>query len=144
MPSPRPPMLELPSVTLCCIDTANPLLALRALRLSSTAIRFARVLMLSDRPTASPGIEARIIAPLASRAEYSQFVLKSLLSHVDTDHVLLIQWDGYVINPSAWKDEFLACDYIGAKWFWHDDGHRVGNGGFSLRSRKLLAALQDH
>jgi Flp pilus assembly protein TadD len=136
-------MLELPSVTLCCIDTANPLLALRALRLSAAGIRFGRVLMLSDRPVESSGIEARTIAPLASRAEYSEFVLKSLLAHVDTSHVLLIQWDGYVINPSAWRDEFLTCDYIGAKWFWHNDGYRVGNGGFSLRSRKLLTALQD-
>ena len=136
-------MLELPSVTLCCIDTANPLLALRALRLSAAGIRFARVLMLSDRPLVAPEVEVRTIAPLTSRAEYSEFVLKSLLAHVETAHVLLIQWDGYVINPEAWKDEFLACDYIGAKWFWHDDAYRVGNGGFSLRSRKLLNALQD-
>jgi tetratricopeptide (TPR) repeat protein len=136
-------MLELPSVTLCCIDTANPLLALRALRLSAADIRFARVLMLSDRPLDASGVEVRTIAPLASRAEYSEFVLKSLFAHIDTPHVLLIQWDGYVINPAAWKHDFLACDYIGAKWFWRDDGQRVGNGGFSLRSRKLLGALQD-
>jgi hypothetical protein len=57
--------------------------------------------------------------------------------------VLLVQWDGYVVNPAAWRAEFLECDYIGATWFWHDDGMRVGNGGFSLRSRKLLDALQD-
>jgi hypothetical protein len=99
--------------------------------------------MLSDRPLEAPGLEVRTIAPLASRAEYSAFILKSLLAYIDTPHVLLIQWDGYVINPEAWKGEFLACDYIGAKWFWHDDAHRVGNGGFSLRSRKLLTALQD-
>ena len=30
----RRPMLDLPSVTLCCVDTANPELALRALRAS--------------------------------------------------------------------------------------------------------------
>jgi tetratricopeptide (TPR) repeat protein len=48
-----------------------------------------------------------------------------------------------VINPTTWREEFLGCDYIGAQWFWHDDGMRVGNGGFSLRSRKLLLALQD-
>jgi Flp pilus assembly protein TadD len=136
-------MLELPSVTLCCIDTVNPMLALRALRLSAAGIRFARVLMLSDRPLEAPSTEVRTIAPLESRAEYSEFVLKSLIAYIDTPHVLLIQWDGYVINPAAWKDEFLSCDYIGAKWFWHADAHRVGNGGFSLRSRKLLNALQD-
>ena len=136
-------MLELPSVTLCCIDTANPLLALRALRQSAADIRFARTLLLTDRPIDVSDIELRQIAPIASRGEYSAFVLKKLLDHIETPHVLLIQWDGYVINPSAWRDEFLTCDYIGAKWFWQKDAHRVGNGGFSLRSRKLLDALQD-
>src|ERR1700687_3454326 len=48
-----------------------------------------------------------------------------------------------LITPAAWREEFLGCDYIGAQWFWHDDAMRVGNGGFSLRSRKLLLALQD-
>ena len=46
-------------------------------------------------------------------------------------------------NPAAWDPAFLDCDYIGAAWHWHDDGMRVGNGGFSLRSRRLLDALQD-
>ena len=136
-------MLELPSVTLCCVDTANPALALRALRLSSQSIRYARVLLLSEGLLDAPGVEVRAIERFASRAEYSAFVLKSLLRYVDTPFVLLIQWDGYVIHPEAWREEFLACDYIGAKWFWHTDGMRVGNGGFSLRSRKLLLALQD-
>jgi hypothetical protein len=136
-------MLELPSVTLCCIDTVNAPLALRALRLSGAGIRFARTLLLADRPLDAASVEVRVIEPVASRAEYSAFVLKSLARHIDTQFVLLIQWDGYVINPAAWRGEFLLCDYIGAKWFWHQDAMRVGNGGFSLRSRKLLVALQD-
>jgi tetratricopeptide (TPR) repeat protein len=143
-------MLELSGVTLCCLDTANPELALRALRHSTSGIRFARTLFLTDRAYDIPGVDVRVVAPLESREAYSAFVLKTLLKHIDTAHVLLIQWDGYVINPAAWRDEFLACDYIGAKWFWHTkpqhaqhDAMRVGNGGFSLRSRKLLVALQD-
>ena len=136
-------MLELPGVTLCCIDTANHALAVRALRCSAVGIRFARILFITDRDVGEPGIDSSVVAPLASRDAYSQFVLKSLLTHVDTPHVLLVQWDGYAVNPEAWRAEFLDCDYIGAKWFWHTDSMRVGNGGFSLRSRKLLAALQD-
>ena len=54
-----------------------------------------------------------------------------------------MQWDGYVVNPGAWEAAFLECDYLGAKWFWHSDAMRVGNGGCSLRSRRLLLALQD-
>jgi tetratricopeptide (TPR) repeat protein len=57
--------------------------------------------------------------------------------------VLVIQWDGYVVNPAAWTDAFLQYDYIGAPWGFHNDAHRVGNGGFSLRSSRLLRALSD-
>jgi tetratricopeptide (TPR) repeat protein len=83
------------------------------------------------------------IAPIASRDAYSQFVLKALRPFIATPHVLLVQWDGYVVNAGAWDPAFLECDYLGAKWFWHEDGMRVGNGGFSLRSRRLLEALED-
>jgi tetratricopeptide (TPR) repeat protein len=136
-------MLELPGVTLCCIDTLNHELALRALRRSAEGIRFGKISFITDRDVVEAGIVTRVIAPLASRDDYSEFVLKSLLPHVNTPHVLLVQWDGYAINPAAWRSEFLEVDYIGAKWFWHTDEMRVGNGGFSLRSRKLLLALQD-
>jgi hypothetical protein len=45
-----------------------------------------------------------------------------------------------------WSDDFLNWDYIGAPWNIRDDayidpfGHhqRVGNGGFNLRSKKVL------
>jgi tetratricopeptide (TPR) repeat protein len=136
-------MLDLPGVTLCCVDTANHALAARALRRSAIGIRFARSLFITDRRVDEPGIEVRTIAPLASRDDYSRFVLASLLDHVDTPHVLLVQWDGYALNPAAWRGDFLDCDYIGAKWFWAPEGQRVGNGGFSLRSRRLLEALRD-
>src|SRR4029434_11120612 len=99
--------LDLSTVTLCCVDTANPELALRALRLSSSGIRFARTLFLTDRDYDVPGIEVRVIPPVDSREAYSLFVLKKLGEHVETAHVLLIQWDGYVINSDSWRDEFL-------------------------------------
>jgi tetratricopeptide (TPR) repeat protein len=136
-------MLELPGVTLCCIDTVNHALALRALHLSRAQIRFGRTLLMTDREVNAPGIDVEIVATLNSRDDYSRFVLKDLASRIETSHVLLVQWDGYVLNPAAWREEFIGCDYVGAQWFWHDDGMRVGNGGFSLRSRKLLLALQD-
>ena len=140
-------MLELPDVTLCCIDTRNHALALRALARSRDGVRFARALLLTDAlpagVAAPEGVDVVPGVDIVAREAYSEFVLKSLLPHIATTHVLLVQWDGYVINPAAWDPAFLACDYIGAKWFWHDDGMRVGNGGFSLRSRRLLEALQD-
>ncbi len=140
-------MLDLSGVTLACIDTLNHALALRALERSRERIRFARTLMLTDALPSSVGVPAGIevagIGPLRSRDEYSRFVLKRLLPLVATPHLLLVQWDGYVVNPQAWDPAFAECDYLGARWSWFDDGHDVGNGGFSLRSRRLLEALQD-
>ena len=140
-------MLSLTDVTLLAIDTANHALCVRALDRSMAEIRFARTVFVTDAIPAgvrvAPDIEIARIAPLRSREAYSQFVLKSLCDFVDTSHVLIVQWDGYVLNPQAWDPALLDTDYVGAKWFWYGDGHTVGNGGFSLRSRRLLDALQD-
>jgi tetratricopeptide (TPR) repeat protein len=140
-------MLQLPGVTLVCIDTANHALALRAIAQSCAAANFGKVLFLTEGlppgQLVPDGVDVAVIAPIASRDDYSRFVLKNLLPFVQTEHALVVQWDGYVVNPGAWDGAFLDCDYLGAKWFWHQDGMRVGNGGFSLRSRRLLEALQD-
>ena len=140
-------MLQLPGVTLVCADTANHGLALRAIAKSLDNVRYGRTLFLTDaipEGLAVPdGVEVVRLPPLSSRDAYSQLMLKGLLPHIDTPYALVIQWDGYVVNPPAWDPAFLDCDYIGAKWDWHEEGLRIGNGGFSLRSRRLLTALQD-
>jgi tetratricopeptide (TPR) repeat protein len=140
-------VIELPSVTLIAIDTVNHALALRALARSRAGVHFARTVFVTDKVPAEidvpDGVEIATIGPLRSREDYSEFVLKGLSSYMATTHSLLVQWDGYVINPLAWEQAFLNCDYIGAKWFWQPAGRRVGNGGFSLRSRRLVEALQD-
>ncbi|NDP44026.1 MAG: hypothetical protein GZ089_15130, partial [Aromatoleum sp.] len=140
-------MLDLPAVTLVCVDCLNHALALRALARSMEGVRYARALLLTDALPAGiavpPGVEVVAIPPIRSREDYSRFVIRSLLPHVATSHALVIQWDGYVVNPEAWDPGFLDCDYLGAKWYQEPENQRVGNGGFSLRSRRLLEALQD-
>ena len=64
--------------------------------------------------------------------------------HVETSHALTIQWDSGIVSPAQWSDEFLGCDYVGAPWGWHGDAHEVGNGGFSLRSRRLMQYVAEH
>src|SRR5262249_32700761 len=83
------------------------------------------------------------IARIGSSAEYSRFILKELLQFLHTEYVQIIQWDGYVVHGSAWRDDFLTYDYVGARWWFREPPRNVGNGGFSLRSRRLLQALQD-
>ncbi|MEY3403813.1 MAG: hypothetical protein RLZZ86_3435, partial [Cyanobacteriota bacterium] len=88
-----------------------------------------------------------------SLVEYSRFIIKELNSFIDTEFCLVTQGDGFIINPQLWSEEFLNYDYIGAPWrkqshLVNSQGqtvdildlnkNRVGNGGFSLRSKKLL------
>jgi Protein of unknown function (DUF5672) len=108
-------------------------------------IEFGDVILFTDTTAlpATPGIRVVIIAPLTSIDAYSHFVMRELGAHIKTSHVLLTQWDGFVRQASAWRDSFLTYDYIGAPWARRPIDSAVGNGGFSLRSRKLLDALQD-
>jgi len=71
---------------------------------------------------------------------YNEFLLNKLYEYCKGTHVLLIQSDGFILNPENWMDEFLDYDFVGAPWpNWHTlKGKRVGNGGFSLRSNKFL------
>lgn len=137
--------LELPSVTLCSVASVNVDATIAALSESLDLVNFSRCVLFTDKQPASldPRIATQIIDPIRSATDYSFFILQRLVDHIDTDHVLLCQWDGFVTDPSAWKGDFLRCDYIGALWPQFADGRVVGNGGFSLRSRKLLEACRD-
>jgi len=140
------PRLALPQVTLCAIDARCPALAAEALQRSMAGIDFGRVLLFCDgwRPAGPlPGIEITDSGPLRSGADYSHFVLRRLPGFIATSHVLVTQWDGFVCNPAAWTPEFLQFDYIGAPWTDAPAGQEVGNGGFSLRSQRLLQAGLD-
>lgn len=69
---------------------------------------------------------------------YNEICINSLYDIVKTDFCLIVQWDGFVINPQLWKNEFFNYDYIGAPWDHAVSKNRIGNGGFSLRSKKFL------
>jgi len=140
------PRLQLPQVTLCAVDGRSPGLAAQALRLSMAQVDFARVLLLTHgvRPgEAGPGIDVVDVGPVDSGATYSHIVLRRLPALVDTSHVLVTQWDGFVRDAAAWRPEFLEWDYIGAPWPEQPAALQVGNGGFSLRSQRLLQAGLD-
>ena len=138
-PDHRPTLTD---VTLVAVTSVAIPATLDAIRASMAQARFAEVLLLSDKQPADldDGISWRPIAPLASRLDYSRFMLRDLAGHIKTSHALCIQWDGFVLHGAAWEPGFLEFDYIGAPWPHFSDGHNVGNGGFSLRSRKLLEA----
>jgi hypothetical protein len=141
---PRP---TLEQVTLCAVDTRAPALALDALKRSLGQARFGRVVLFTSPEgvhlASQSGIEAVEIELLRSGSDYSRWVVQNLPPHIQTSHVLISQWDGFVTHAGAWSDDFLSWDYIGAVWPDHPTGRNVGNGGFSLRSQSFLrAALQ--
>lgn len=94
-----------------------------------------------------PGTEFVPIEDKITIASYNKFCIKHLNQYIQTDFVLVTQYDGMAVNGSEWTDDFYKYDYIGAVWpsnfTWIPQHNRVGNGGFSLRSKRLLEALQD-
>jgi uncharacterized protein DUF5672 len=139
--------LKLNQVTLCCVDTDHPAAGLRAVRICMSHCQFGRVVYFGPgdfvvgHKSNAEGIEFIPIPSFTSAEIYSRAVRKGLFPYVNTSHVLMVEWDGYVVNPAAWENRFLDFDYIGAVWPDNKEGFRVGNGGFSLRSRKLLEIL---
>jgi hypothetical protein len=129
------PKLKLDNVTLVCVDDRRPDLAKVALDECQKRVAFGAVKLL----TSATGFKNSVaIKPVKTIEQYCRFIIKELHGHIDTSHALIVQWDGYVINADGWHKSFLGYDYIGSPW--KQDG-QVGNGGFSLRSKKLLAAL---
>jgi hypothetical protein len=127
-------MLSLDRVTLLGIDCVDINRLIFAAEISCKKIQFKEVKLLSSIPSEHPWVIS--IPKIDSIEAYSHFMIKNLLPFVNTEFVLIIQYDGFVLNPSQWKNEFLNFDYIGAPTFWG-----MGNGGFSLRSRKLIETL---
>jgi len=132
--------LDLRDVTICAVDSVNVELAARALNLSVAQCEFRDAILFSDAPVEG-AFRAVEIDKIESTAAYSNFVFKRLPKLIETPFLLVVQWDGYVIDSGAWSPAFRDYDYIGAKWPGVTDGMSVGNGGFSLRSRKFMSAL---
>lgn len=137
--------LALGDVTLCAVACVNVAATVAAMERCLALADFGAALLLTDAavPHLPADIERVAIHHLGSSSDYSRFVLHELADRVTTSHCLIVQWDGFILDPSAWNDAFLACDYIGAPWPQFTDGHDVGNGGFSLRSKRLMVAARD-
>ena len=136
--------LKLPTVTLCAAASVNVEATIAALRASLEQAEFADCLFFTDADLPPlPGIRVVAIDRLRSARAYSRFLLGAFADHIPTEHCLIVQWDGFVLDAGAWNGEVLGYDYVGARWPQFGDARDVGNGGFSLRSRRLLEACRD-
>lgn len=133
--------IRLDQVSLLCVETRRPQLALHAMERCLRQIDFGECLLLSPTSIpAHPRIRHVAIPDITSTEQYSEFMVRRLGDYFSKEHVLVVQWDGFVTDASRWDPRFLDYDYIGAPWAGRPVS--VGNGGFSLRSRRLVEALQ--
>lgn len=158
-------MLQLPQITLLAIDCINPGRTLQAMKFSTRFVRFGRTVLLTDtgkhrkiEPQSShfPGLEiAHIVesdvkkAPFPGHSplpvDYEMDSLTKPIEYIRGSHVLFMEWDSAVLNPLAWRRDWLDWDLTAAPWPEHTDPgwppctevNCMGNGGFSLRSRKF-------
>jgi len=131
-------MIRLPDVTLVVADSVAQPLSRMAIEDTLRQIEPAAVLTWGNEELV-PYAE-HTFAPLRSYEEVGEVLWHEAPKKTQTSHMLLIQYDGWVLDGTAWTDEFLDYDYIGAPWFWYDPPRNVGNGGFSLRSVELMKA----
>lgn len=138
--------MQLSNITLISIDCLNPLMACKALAYSCKELEFYDTILFTSQDISSDYMTVIKIPPITGLAEYSEFCLKKLAGYIESDFMLTIHADGFVINPHLWSDTFFDYDYIGAPWPpdapWCTKS-RVGNGGFSLRSRKFMKIASD-
>ena len=144
-------------VTLICVDGVNPDIAYKSIRFCNKDIKFDNVKLLSFSIPSEYNNDIEFIQiEKMSWEGYNDFIATKLNNYINTDFCLIVQTDGLIVNHDLWDDEFFNYDYIGAPWpdddswislqngkirdfFILNKGKsRVGNGGFSLRSKKFL------
>ena len=176
-------MIKLDNVTIVYVDGVRSRSSLNAIKKSMEKIDFHKSILITSEDIEDDVVQIQKIPPI-NYEEYNKFIVYELYKYIDTDYALIIQDDGYVINPQCWRQDFLNYDYIGAAWntptskkanvtqdivsiqnqlldpnlshlhtsqanfyqiiemvsFRDPFGNliEVGNGGFSLRSKKLL------
>jgi hypothetical protein len=107
-------------ITMVIIDTENPVLANHALKLSQKAFPTERALAITDSSSSFDGYEKLLIDKINSIEDYNNIVINLLPDVISTKYVLIIQFDGFVINPSLYTDVFLDFDYVGAFCIYFD------------------------
>lgn len=143
--------LKLPNVTLAAMTSVKLYETIRALTYSMQGIEFGEVVLITHRkPFSLPkGITYKHTSKLTDIDCFNYKMVYELGDYINTDYVLLVHYDGFVVHPEMWREEFLQYDYIGSPWpipkpgtqhCYHDiygNLCRVGN-SVSLRSKRLL------
>lgn len=139
--------LQLPDVTLVCVETREHALACLAVEDCLKVATFGDVLIVTDRPDLFYDIPGDprfyMVEDWPTKVGWSQSWWYDVPPLLKTEFTLNIQWDSWICDVTRWRDDFRNYDYIGAPW-WYTDGLNVGNGGFSWVSTKLKKYLHAH
>lgn len=142
--------LSLDNVTLVTVTGVNYQDALFALWASQIGVEFHSSKLIGGPGAPSSGeffvSERAVDSNLDSIDAYSHYLIYDLWRHIESEYALVVQGDGFILNPRHWTNDFLNFDYVGAPWPLSRSSYidpfgrsqRVGNGGFSLRSKRLL------
>ena len=147
--------IKLPDVTLLAASSVNIEHTQDALMISSYELSFKSIKLLSStKPKKKIKSIEYITIPEIDLNGYNNLIFNELYKYFDTSHCLIVQSDAFVANPKCWSNEFLKYDYIGAPWTENIQpnkkisinlkNNRVGNGGFSLRSKKLTNITKNY
>ena len=143
--------LQLSEVTLIAMASVYVPETLEAMKYSMKDVDFGDAVFVTDRrPLFLPkGIRYGHIDRIRDIDDFNYDATYRLGSFVNTKFALLVHYDGYVVNPESWSDEFLNYDYIGSPWplpkpgddisYRDPNGNicRVGN-SVSIRSKRLM------
>jgi len=144
-------MIDLPSVTLAAYDGVGTSTNdyIKIFDTCSEKISYGdKVLITADKDLVElDGVRIHHIDKM-DYPDFNVYLCTKMHTHINTSHMLYVQEDGFVLNGSAWRDEFLDYDYIGPPWLEDDftlnnlcfgrEEDAVGCGGFSMRSKKFL------
>lgn len=151
MPEYKNGKLQLPNVTLVALTSVKIKPTIKAMLYSMRGIDFGdAVLITHEKPFMLPKkIRYAHIDKIDEIDKFNYACVYELGKYIKTDYILLVHYDGFVIHPESWRDEFLDYDYIGSPWplppdddpvkYRDPDGKiiRVGN-SVGIRSKKLL------
>ncbi len=150
--------LDLTNITVVAVSGLNPAGAIRALEICMDGVDYYDVVLIAHYAPAD--LDKRITFKKCKDTElvdqnpknttdYSKFMAYNLGDYIKSDYVLIVHNDAYILRPQKWDTKFFDYDYIGAPWpanrhFTNERVNvRVGNGGFSFRSKRMLNVLND-
>lgn len=120
---------------------------------SSSKLNFGKKIIYTYKePTIDPGdFEIKIIDEVPYE-DFNEYITEFYANSFDTEFMINFHCDGFIQKPEAWNDNFLNYDYIGAPIILNFQNINkssqntvfpvIGNGGFSLRSKKLCQKIK--